>query len=276
MIYTVYLSKDHPGRDFLFFIIRLIIGFTIVGMGIALAETIFDEELLVLLFGGVGGLIAMLALFSLWEKLSLKMDSKKNIKNDSVIDDATKIFESINWDSVTLEHVKALVKNGLNVNARGNLVKHTPDGGIVRITGACPLDVVTDPNIAEYLIKQGANVNGTDSIFKVTPLHHASNIAVADVLLANGADINHRTPSGNTPLLTALRSHRFNVANYLVDHGADINVVGKDGKTPLHFEVSPEFTKKLLDLGADKNAKDINGLKPIDTIFNPNIAKLLK
>lgn len=164
-------------------------------------------------------------------------------------------FDKIDWGTVTLREVKSIVESGADVNVRGKMFKTFPDGGSALGLNNTPLDFVSDAEIAEYLIKQGADVNSEDKGLLLTPLHHCSTPEVAAVLLRHGADVNHKNKDGETPLISALKKNLFDVAEFLVDHGADVNVIEKKtGKTPLCFFISLEFNEKILKLGADPNA----------------------
>ena len=138
-----------------------------------------------------------------------------------------------------------------------------------------------------------------------SPLHGASNkrhVEVAEVLLANDADVNTKDFDGNTPLhvisndLVSRLFHREiygdiqlhyvssgKVAKLLIDHGADIHTKNKFGNTPLHlatFNGHVEVTEVLITNGADfivRNDKDETpldyakgGLKqPVYAIYDP-------
>ena len=70
------------------------------------------------------------------------------------------------------------------------------------------------------LIEGGANVNGKDEIGQ-TPLHHAKNKEVAELLIAHGADVNARDNGRSTPLHYASDAE---VVELLLSCGA--NVIG--------------------------------------------------
>lgn len=72
-----------------------------------------------------------------------------------------------------------------------------------------------------------------------TPLHYASwkgHVAVAETLLAAGADIHAQNRNGHwgtTPLHAAAHGNQRAVAELLLAHGADVNAHDPDGHTPL-------------------------------------------
>ena len=90
------------------------------------------------------------------------------------------------------------------------------------------------PDMVEYLITSGANVNVTNAN-GLTPLHLASQSLypqIARTSLEHGADVNGRTPSGETALHRAAFHGRAKMVEMLVGHGADINAKTPDERTP--------------------------------------------
>ncbi|MBZ5639757.1 MAG: ankyrin repeat domain-containing protein [Acidobacteriia bacterium] len=107
---------------------------------------------------------------------------------------------------------------------------------------------------------------------------------VCDFLILHGADVNHRTESGETPLHNALakagRPYFLYVVRLLVEHGADVNartVAGRETaafmrdvrtkrETPLHRAAAyadAATLRFLLGHGADREARDANGDSPL-------------
>jgi ankyrin repeat protein len=100
-----------------------------------------------------------------------------------------------------------------------------------------------------------------------------NDVESARVLLAAGADVNQVTLYGWTPLLVATQNRYYKLASFLLDNGADPNIANKGGWTPLYLAVDNrnieggdypvrkgdmdhlDFIKKLLDKGADVNAR---------------------
>lgn len=105
-----------------------------------------------------------------------------------------------------------------------------------------------------------------------TPLHRAAlnnQKAVAEFLLAHGADLNARNLIGQTPLLEAVMQNHKEMVELLLAKNADVNTKEIQGATPLHYVVSAptwqdaatekEILVLLLAHGADINAKDNEG-----------------
>src|SRR5687767_10653110 len=137
-------------------------------------------------------------------------------------------------------------------------------------------------NYAELIGKHGG----------LAALHFAARqgaIATADALLAAGADINQRCAGDKTtPLIIATINGHFDLAGMLLDKGADPNLVSEGGMFPLYAVVNTqwqprsfypqpraylqqktgylELMKKLLDKGADPNARIYR--KPWFTEYN--------
>lgn len=99
-----------------------------------------------------------------------------------------------------------------------------------------------------------------------TPLHIAASIGfseIAELLLANDADVKARNDSEITPLHTAVYGGKIECVKLLIKHGADaVNNVWKHNYTLLHMSAmrndSP-IMKVLIKAGADINAVKENG-----------------
>ena len=101
----------------------------------------------------------------------------------------------------------------------------------------------------------------------------ANSLDTVKALLEAGADINQTSGYGWSPLLVATQNRFYQLGSYLLEHGADPNKANKGGWTPLYLAVDNrnieggdypvrkgdmdhlDFIKKLLDKGADVNAR---------------------
>jgi NAD(P)-dependent dehydrogenase (short-subunit alcohol dehydrogenase family) len=92
-------------------------------------------------------------------------------------------------------------------------------------------------------------------------------------LIAAGADLNAREPSGgSSPLITAATFGRSEAALALIDAGADLDQQNNDGSTALltaAFFCRTEIVEALLAAGADKTIANNAGSTPLDVVTVP-------
>lgn len=120
--------------------------------------------------------------------------------------------------------------------------------------------------MAQLLIANGANVSESDKKGLSVLLHAVANYLDFDllkVLLQNGADINARDKSGTTALLWVAQ-HPYerddkNCVQFLLENGAKANVANNQGETPLLVAEKLEVLQALLAHGADVNAQNEDG-----------------
>jgi len=93
-------------------------------------------------------------------------------------------------------------------------------------------EAVRDGNIEavkQHLVA-GTDVNAKDKSGR-TPLHHAANKEVAELLIAKGADVNAKRDYGWTPLMEATASGHKEIVELLRKHGgktyAELKAEGK-------------------------------------------------
>lgn len=120
--------------------------------------------------------------------------------------------------------------------------------------------------MAQLLIANGANVSRGDKKGHSVLLHAVARYLDFDllkVLLQNGADINAQDKSGTTALLQAVRhSYAKNgktCVQFLLENGAKANVANNQGETPLLVAEKLEELQVLLAHGADVNAQNEDG-----------------
>jgi hypothetical protein len=109
-----------------------------------------------------------------------------------------------------------------------------------------------------------------DDFLGDTPLHYAAKDGhkdVAELLLANKAEVDAKDNSGWTPLHAAAFNGHKEVAKLLLAHGADVNAKDSVGETPLGYAVlgcHRDVAELLLTNKAKVNSKDNLGFTPLD------------
>lgn len=118
------------------------------------------------------------------------------------------------------------------------------------------------------LLKKDPDLVFSKDQFGRTPLHYAAASGhkdIAELLLANKAQVNAKANNGETPLHSAARKGNADVVDLLLDNAADVNAREEGGLTPLHVAVSNKRSVELLLAHrADVNAKDDEGRTPLD------------
>jgi cytohesin len=122
--------------------------------------------------------------------------------------------------------------------------------------------------VAELLIANGAEVN-----YKMdpglTPLHEAvikGHVEVAELLIENGADLNGNYGMAGTPLYWAGKKGNREMVELLIAKGAEVNLRGGGGKTALHaaaLKGHMDVVELLLSRGAEVNAISNDGKTPL-------------
>lgn len=105
------------------------------------------------------------------------------------------------------------------------------------------------------------------------PLHivaEKGNLAFAKILVVeDGADIDCKTPTGQTPLIWAVAGNHVAMVEFLVGMCANVNARNwsSDRQAPLHWaakQCDGEMVKRLIALGADVDiGKDIGEYTPL-------------
>jgi len=112
-----------------------------------------------------------------------------------------------------LEIIQILLKGGADPNKASLRSGRTP------LIAASQLG---QSNTISLLLTAGGSVSATN-YYGWTALHYADNANVARVLLAAGADPSASTPTGETPVETAIRGGKPDVAALLKDFHAQTN-----------------------------------------------------
>ena len=152
--------------------------------------------------------------------------------------------------------IEQLILLGANVNAHA--------------LGESPLYIAAKNGylgIVKTLLEHGVSINDAENFFNhETALHAATqkgHLAVANMLLTCGANIDATTYDGKTPLHLAAQNGHTDVVNTLLEHGANINAVANYCRsTPLHLAAKNGHRKvidTLLTHGANIDATTYDG-----------------
>ena len=155
----------------------------------------------------------------------------------------TSLFWAVQRDDMKI--VKLLLREGADVNAK-NRAGHTP----------CDLAVTRgNEEVAELLKTTALPVQAAGAL---PTLHEAARDGQLDVvtdLLAQGADVNAKDPSGATALhYSAMRGHE-EIAKVLLANGADVNSTDEANRTALDFATTARQPKIVEMLLAEEGVK---------------------
>ncbi len=138
-----------------------------------------------------------------------------------------------------------------------------------------PLHVAKNGQVVDLLVSKGAVVDAPTSASRKTPLYMAvqeGRLDAVRALLRHGADANFETGYGSA-LNEALSSDKKDIAEVLLANGADINSTeGIYPRAPLHAAVVAddlEMVKFLLAHGAEVNVHGGEGT-PLDVAIKVN------
>ncbi|XP_048522674.1 serine/threonine-protein phosphatase 6 regulatory ankyrin repeat subunit A [Dendroctonus ponderosae] len=137
-------------------------------------------------------------------------------------------------------------------------------------------------DLVNNLLANHARVDVFDSDGR-SALHLAAEhgyLHVCDSLLTNKAFINSKSRNGRTALHLAAMNGYVHLVKFLIkDHNAVIDILTLKKQTPLHLAAGAgqiEVCKLLLELGADIDATDEDGQKPIHAACQNNYSEVAK
>lgn len=183
-------------------------------------------------------------------------------------------LDPIHWAVVygNYEAVRLLIDAGIDVNR-------------VDDTGKPLLNLAvkySDTRMCKMLIDAGADLNAASSMEGYTPILEASRIKNSELVklfIDNGADYEATDDNDWVALNHATYNMDAKTLLVLLESGANPNHKSVIGRTPLFYPAGvgwEEGIKILIDYGADVYVEDIAGETAIDGARDPKIKALLK
>ena len=173
-----------------------------------------------------------------------------------IMSTATKKLLNLDWRMISLNQVKDLIRQRVDVNTRD----------IHDRTALMHASLSGHTDIVKMLIEQGADVNaksgGGDTALMMASFNRQTDIV--KMLIERGAGVDVRDDYNRTALIMACWRGYADIAKMLIEHGADVNAKDKEGKTSLqwaringHTDLAQflEKAEKLCQQEADEERK---------------------
>ena len=165
--------------------------------------------------------------------------------------------------NVSEEFIKKILSYGVSVNTVDNL----GNTALHRIAGVSAGMFYS--GIIDLLMEGGADITA-ENVYRESPGFVLFLRDVFDVFMKHGMDFNTRDRWGRSPLVSVMKHKPLPdlLRKLVVEGKGDVNGRDVRGSTPLHFAAYhnyPEQVELLRSFGADQNALDELGDKPLDT-----------
>lgn len=173
--------------------------------------------------------------------------------------------------------LKALCQQNPNKDIIELLISSGADINIQNLNGKTALMIAIKykKDFVQFLIDKGADVKivsqsgdrshlGNNALMEALFWIKPNDLTeIINLLIDHGIDLDHQNSDGNTALMIALNSGKYEAIKLLLEHRADVNIKNKLGETTLIIAAgshcSNEIMQLLLDHGADINAAPNNG-----------------
>lgn len=211
--------------------------------------------------GLLGSIAALLASCSSVNNTA-QLEARNNLEQRNIsFTVATFIQTAKNGNNAVL---KNFLEAGMDINAKQS---------DTALTGAIGTEKT---NTVIFLLENGANVNEPSDW--ESPLGIASYkgyFNIANILIKYGANVNGLAPDGMTPLMNAVYTNKTKIVQLLLENGASSNYILPDtSEAPIILAArngNIEIVKLLLEYKCNPNNKDSGGLTALDwAIINGN------
>ncbi|WP_456201480.1 ankyrin repeat domain-containing protein [Wolbachia endosymbiont of Protocalliphora sialia] len=141
-----------------------------------------------------------------------------------------------------LKVVEYLIEKGASLKAKNK-------------DGNTPLDLAVKENIKEFLKKAQSGLNK-----ELLAVVNGDDLNRVKALVSQGASLEAKDNSDNTPLHNACNNGHVKVVEYLVEEGASLKVKNKDGETPLHVAAQHDSTLEVIEFILNRDLSGINDI----------------
>ncbi|WP_419198881.1 ankyrin repeat domain-containing protein [Wolbachia endosymbiont of Rhagoletis cingulata] len=141
-----------------------------------------------------------------------------------------------------LKVVEYLIEKGASLKAKNK-------------DGNTPLDLAVKENIKEFLKKAQSGLNK-----ELLAVANGDDLNRVKALVNQGASLEAKDNSNNTPLHNACNNGDVKVVEYLVEEGASLKAKNKDGEAPLHVAVQHDGTLEVIEFILNRDLSGINDI----------------
>lgn len=175
---------------------------------------------------------------------------------------------SINAVPLTRTQTHEVVRALVNADALVNVADDTGTTPLSRALGTGNMKG------AEFLMGKGALLKPAAPA--EPPLLAVNDVQVAEWVLKAGADVNQASAKGVTPLMRAVSRNNEALVEFYLARGADVKAVDAAGNTALHGARSASVVARLVAAGADPKALNARGETALfDIMHTPALVKAL-
>ena len=198
--------------------------------------------------------------------------------SSSAFSDCEKLCDFDWWKSgPTIEDLKSIIESGADINGGDKENDFSP----LHFAAA-----YGSPEQVRFLLKSGAKIRnsvppdigypypGGNPLLYVS-WRKADYMAIGDILIKAGANVNGRDKNADTPLIASTNTN-LKYMKFLIDSGANVNDVNEDGDSALHSAVKKtvwanEAIEKLkLKLTNPSTIQPKDLVKKYCSVFTPN------